>query len=274
MAYQHWTIEGLPWDQLDPSKVDPDLLKVVKAAALVEYNAGAYADYLCKVFGDDPEFDQAARDWAVEEIQHGKALGLWAERIDPGFSLEAAMARFREGYHLPLLNADRSVRGSKSGELVARCMVETGTSSYYSAIGSSTQEVVLKTICGHIAADEFRHYKLFYDHLKRYLKKENLGRFARIRVALGRIVETEDDELAYAFYAANAPDEPYDREKFSRAYVRRAYSYYKFEHVDRGVAMLFKACGLKPHSMMFNVASQLAWWLMSNRAKQLAKLAA
>ena len=30
-----------------------------------------------------------------------------------------------------------------------------------------------------------------------------IGRFGRLRVALSRIDETEDDELAYAYYAAN-----------------------------------------------------------------------
>jgi len=54
------------------------------------------------------------------------------------------------------------VRGSRSGELIARCVVETGTSSYYTAIADATDEPLLKTYAGHIASDELRHYKLFY----------------------------------------------------------------------------------------------------------------
>lgn len=274
---KHWTIEGLPWDKLDPGKVDADLLKVVKAAALVEYNSETYADYLCRIFHDDPEFQAQARQWAVEEVQHGAALGAWAEKIDPSWSLETAMAKFRAGYTPEhFLNDDAgSVRGSRSGEMVARCMVETGTSSYYSAIADATEEPVLQEICRHIAADEFRHYKLFYDTLNRYLDKEQLPRFKRLHIALGRIAESEDDELSYAFFAANANDnEAYDRKTYNKAYMQRAYSFYQFKHMDRVVAMVFKACGFKPHTLPHKIATKLAWWRIDSETRKMKKLAA
>lgn len=272
-AKKHWTVDDLPWDRLDPAKADPDLVKIVKAAALVEYNADDYAAYLCSVFHDDPAFQQAARDWAVEEVQHGVALARWAHAIDPSFDFAQANARFREGYTIKV-DARESIRGSRSGELIARCMVETGTSSYYTALGEATDEPVLKAICRHIASDELRHYKLFYDHLKRYLEKEDLGRLRRLRIALARIGETEDDELGYAYYAANAGDEPYDREAFNRAYMRRAFAFYRPRHVDKGVAMIFKACGLKPHSMLYKAATRATWWMMAQRTRRLQRLAA
>jgi rubrerythrin len=162
MGNNHWTLNDLPWDQLDRSKADAEILKIIKAAALVEYNGRDYATYLCNVFSDDPEFQQVAREWAVEEVQHGAALGRWAELVDPEFSLEAAFKRFTAGYKIKL-EATESIRGSRSGELIARCMVETGTSSYYTALGDATEEPVLKAICRRIAADELRHYKTFPD---------------------------------------------------------------------------------------------------------------
>ena len=64
-----------------------------------------------------------------------------------------AFERYRDGYKLPL-DANASVRGSRTGELIARCMVETGTSSYYTALGEATTEPVLKQVCKLIAADE------------------------------------------------------------------------------------------------------------------------
>jgi rubrerythrin len=269
MAKKHWTLDDLPWDRFDPSKVDPDVAQLVRAAALVEYNAGDYAHYLCNVFRDDPEFQQVARDWAVEEVQHGAALGKWAERVDPDWKLDVAFKRFTDGYRIQL-DASESIRGSLSGELIARCMVETGTSSYYAALGEATEEPVLKAICRHIAADELRHYKLFYTHLHRYLEKERLSRLTRLRIALGRVAESEDDELAYAYYAANAgADERYDHRTFNQAYVRRAYSYYRPHHLDRGMAMIFKAVGLSPQSRLLRFASKAAWWLMDSRRKKL-----
>ena len=142
------------------------------------------------------------------------ALGRWAQLADPSWDFDAAFERFRNGYQLPL-DATASVRGSQAGEMMARCIVETGTSSYYSALKDATDEPVLKQICGKIAADEFRHYKLFYDHLRRCLKRDRLEQAgAGCAIGWGRIAESEDDELAYAYYAANEPqDVPYDRKR-------------------------------------------------------------
>jgi len=116
---------------------------------------------------------------------------------------------------------------------------------------------------------------LFYDNLKRYLDKDGLNRLQRLKVALGRINETEDDELSYAFYAANTePGTPYDREHNNREYMRRAIPYYRDTHIDRALAMIFKACGLKPHSRMFDVTAYGAKWYLGRRQKQLSRLAA
>jgi len=268
MTGKHWTLDDIAWDRFDPALVDPDILKLVKAAAMVEHNGGDYAIYLCNVFADDPAFQAAARAWAAEEVQHGRALGRWAEMADPGFDFAAAFKRFTDGYHVPL-EAHDSVRGSRSGELVARCIVEVGTSSYYSALAAATREPVLNGICRNIAGDEFRHYKLFYTHLKRYLERERVGRARRVLVALGRIGESEDDELAYAYYAANAgPDEPYDRKRWSRAHGARAFGYYRPEHVNRGVAMAFKAAGLPPRGRLARVAGHAAFRFLRSRQKR------
>ncbi len=271
MDDKHWRLEDIPWDRLEPARAGEDLIKVVKTAALVEYNAEDYTHYLKAVFADDPGFCAAADAWRDEEVQHGRALGAWAERIDPAFDLERAIARFRAGYRLPHLEATNSVRGSRTGEMIARCMVETGTSSYYTAIADATDEPVLRFICRKIAGDEYRHYKLFYIYLKRYLEREGLGRFTRIKIGLARIVETEDDELAYAHYAATAaPDAVYDRKRYNRSYMRRAYSFYRPGHIDRAVAMIFKACGLKPGTWLYRTAATAMWRVMDGRARRLA----
>jgi rubrerythrin len=260
----HWTLDQIPWDRFDAGKVDPEILRIVKAASLVEQNGGDYAQYLCGVFHDDPDFQAVARRWGAEEIQHGQALGRWAELADPDFDHAAAARRFTAGYRVDL-DARSSVRGSRSGELVARCIVETGTSSYYTALAEAVEEPVLKAICIRIAADELRHYKLFYANMKRYLEAERLGFWGRLRIAAGRIAESEDDELAYAYYAANENQRPYDRRRCVAAYARRAYAVYRPHHVERGIAMIFKAIGLKPHGRLNLIAARLAWWGMQRR---------
>jgi rubrerythrin len=271
---KRWTLEDIPWDQFDPSKVNADLLKVAKAAALVEYNARDYGDYLGNVFHDDPDFRDASETWVNEEIQHGQALGRWASLAEPSFDFDAAVMRFRKQFRIDI-DVQASTRGSRAGELIARCMVETGTSSYYTALAEAADEPVLKTICQRIAADELRHYKLFYSHLKGYVAGEKISTLQRIRIALGRIMETEDDELACAYYAANAaPGDAYDRVRYSREYLSRTYGYYHQHHLDRVVAMVFKACGLRPQSLPFRLSQTVVWWFFANRTRYLKKMTA
>ncbi|MBV9522473.1 MAG: ferritin-like domain-containing protein [Alphaproteobacteria bacterium] len=265
-----WTLEDIAWDRFEPRKVDPGLVAIVKAASLVEHNGADYAQYLCKVFEGDAAFQEVARRWGAEEIQHGDALGRWAALADPTFDFSAACRRFSAGFRLDL-DAARSVRGSRSGELIARCVVETGTSSYYTALAEATQEPVLRQICQRIAADEFRHYKLFYATLQRYRATEKLGFLRRLRIAAGRIAETEDDELAYAYHAANDGAAPYDRRRCSAAYARRAFAVYRPHHVERGMAMVFKAVGLTPNGRINRIATRAACWVLRRRQARLAR---
>jgi len=236
----HWTAADIPWESFDLARVDPDILAVVRAASLVERNAADYATYLGNVFGDDAEFRILADEWAAEEIQHGDVLGRWAEMADASFNYADAFKRFVEGYRIPI-DVEASVRGSRTGELIARCIVETGTSSFYSALRDATEEPVLKAICHCIAGDEFRHYKLFYTHMRRYQERERLGTLRRAWVAAGRFIETGDDELPFAYHCANTPDDTYHRRSAATAYAGRAYGFYRLGHLQRAVNMMLKA---------------------------------
>ena len=73
MAADHWSLDDIPWEKFDPSKVDPELVKIVKAASMVEYNGGDYATYLCNVFSDQPELCDAERDEGDLRRQRGRS---------------------------------------------------------------------------------------------------------------------------------------------------------------------------------------------------------
>ncbi|HSH99628.1 MAG TPA: ferritin-like domain-containing protein [Reyranella sp.] len=265
-----WTLETIDWGRFDASKVDPEILRNIKAAAMVERNGGDYGIYLGRVFAGDSAFVEDVRRWADEEVQHGMALGRWAQLADPAWDFDLAFTRFRAGYQLPL-DATASVRGSQAGEMMARCIVETGTSSYYSALKDTTEEPVLKQICARIAADEFRHYRLFYDHMRRCLERDRLSRWQRLRIGWGRLAESEDDELCYAYYAANEPEgAAYDRKQAMRSYARVVYPLYRPNHVQRAMAMMLKAVGLEPQGRLNAWMTRAGVWFLRSRAAKYA----
>lgn len=268
---RRWTLDDIAWDRFDPSRVDRELLRMIKAAALVEFNAPDYVEYLCNVFQRFPQVQADIRAWGLEEEQHGRALARWAQLADPAFDFDEAVRRFREGYRIPI-DAQASVRGSQAGEMIARCVVEVGTSSFYSAIRDATEEPVLKQIVSHMASDEFAHYALFYETFLRF-KAQEPSRLKRLRIALGRISETDDDELSYAYYAGNYQDfatAPYQRQTFADAYQRRALGVYQRRHVDRLVRMVARASGFRPRSRLMDVAVAVAWRVIGWKRQRLS----
>lgn len=261
-----WDLDDIDWTRFDASRVDADLLAVAKAASLVEYNGYDYGTYLQGVFAGDKAFCRAAETWANEEVMHGKALRNWCELADPDFDFDKAIADFRAGFRVDM-EADASIRGSRSGELVARCIVETGTSSLYSALADATDEPVLKQVCQMIADDELRHYRLFHTYLARYLKKEDIGALERWKIALGRIQESEDDELAYAYYAANGGLPDYDRSYFMSKAMETAFSKYRRPHVRKAVGLTLKAVGLREDGLMAGALTPVVQAMLRRRVR-------
>ncbi|MGE3475690.1 MAG: acyl-ACP desaturase [Rhodospirillaceae bacterium] len=269
MAVKHWSLDDIDWSRFDATKVSPDLIAVIKTAAMVERNGADYGSYLNGVFKDDPAFQAAAAEWAKEEEQHGIALGRWAALADPHFDMDASFTRFTDMYKIPV-DAEASIRGSLTGELCARCVVETGTSSFYSAIRDAVDEPVLKQICKNIAADEFRHYQLFYRHMERYLAEQRDGAstWERFKVAFTRFREADDDEIASAYHAGNAVPGVYDRATSNAAYAARAFGFYQKRHVRRAGHMFAQAAGFNPEGLAAKLLGGLLWTVIWFRGRK------
>jgi hypothetical protein len=267
-----WTLDEIDWSRFDASKVDADLLAAVKGAALVEYNAPDYVSYLKRVYDGAPQATlDAIAHWGAEEVQHGLALARWAKLADPTYDFDDAFARFRKLYR-PAHFEGRggSVRGSKRGEMIARCVVESGTSSFYSAIRDATGEPVLKEVAARIAGDEYRHYNLFYRILQEQ-EEPDLPWWRKLWVAMGRVNEAEDDELACAYYCGNVDREkigstPYVRKTYSRAYNAKVVLLYRRHHVDKLVKMVALPAGINPAGLMSRFFSATLWHVIRLRA--------
>jgi rubrerythrin len=240
-----WQLESIPWQVFDPTKVDAKLLAQAKGAALVESNAADYVAYLRGVFHDNPQLLAEIETWGEEEERHGSTLRKWCEMADPHFDYEAALLRFKKAYKIPA--PSKSVRGSPARELVARCVVETGTSTFYTALKDACEEPLLKEICRRIAGDEIRHFNLFLKHLTtRYAREEHVGCSARLKTVLERVLEMDDPELTFAHFAANLGDDfnPQLFPLYAEKYMNEAMGYYRAKHFIMSAPMLAKTIGI------------------------------
>ncbi|MFV2092969.1 MAG: ferritin-like domain-containing protein [Hyphomicrobiales bacterium] len=270
-----WTLDDIDWQAFDAAKVDPELLKAVKAAALVEYNAPDYVAYLQGVFGPGSDTLAHFEQWGREEAQHGKALARWARMADPAFDFDDAMARFRALQNIDT-QATQSRRGSRAGEMVARCVVESGTSSFYTAIKDHTGEPCLKQIATYLAADEFAHYRLFLEILRAHANTDPISIAGRLKIAVARAAEADDDELAGAYFCANhQPGDGvvYERQRFTRAYLVRALGIYREQHIHRLVSMVLKAGGLNPRGWFSQTMCWAVWRIWQWRLAGLRRAA-
>ena len=82
--------------------------------------------------------------------------------------------------------------------------------------------------------------------------------------------ESDDDELAYAYYCANVPPEkeaitPYKRKKYSRLSAHASMTVYHRRHIQKLVQMVVKVVGANPHGWLANLAGALLWRRLQSR---------
>ena len=230
-----WALDDIPWDRFDRAQLDPEIVSLVKAAASSNTTARAYARHLCRVFADDPAFQASARRWGAEEVQHGEALGALGRAGRPEFDFAAAFARFRAGYRIDFDCRPVAPRLA-AGEMIARCIVETGTSSYYTALKDAAAEPVLQRDLPPHRRRRVAPLQAVLQEPRRVISSASgsaAGR--RLRVALGR-ARRKRGRRARLRLLRRQCERPtaYDRRHHGRAYARRAFAVYRKPHVVRG----------------------------------------
>jgi len=107
--------------------------------------------------------------------------------------------------------------------------------------------------------------------MKRYLRREKISLPRRLWIALGRVGESEDDELAYAFHCSNdAPGVPYAHDRCIASYMSRAMAAYRYNHLERGILMIMKAVGLAPRGRVARIVVSISWRFMQRRQRRFA----
>ena len=243
-----WRIEDVDLSRIDRRKAasNEHLLLLLCACSFIESGTDLYTSNLSSYFNDDPEVSAwLNNEWEPEEMQHGRALKTYIHHVWPEFDWDTAFRNFFAEYSLTCSMEDFEKK--RALEMVARCVVETGTATLYRAINECSDEPVLKQITDNIRTDEVRHYKHFFRYFKKYNRIEGNGRMAVLGALMRRVLElkNEDSEIAlrHVFairYPERVKDDVYNRELSARinALVRRNLS------ADMCVKMLLKPLDL------------------------------
>lgn len=198
--------DDLPWSvsDIDYASIDVEMVRdnrtlfyLLTAASFIESGSDTYAGNLATYYAHVPEAATwLARHWESEELQHGFALRRYVEHVWPEFDWPRGYQRFFDEYS-QTCSIDNFER-SHALEMAARCVVETGTATYYRALEQASDEPVLRDLTRRIANDEVRHYKHFFRYFNALNGQERIGR-ARVLGALARRlleIKNEDAEIA------------------------------------------------------------------------------
>jgi len=196
-----WGLDNIPFEQVNPELVRDreDLFYLVTGASFVEIASDLYTDNLIQYFQGDEQVVEWLRDhWQHEEMRHGYSLRDYVRTVWPDFDWQAAYDSFFDEYsRLCTVDEFEPTRGL---EMAARCVVETGTATFYQALSEQTCEPVLQGIAARIRADEVGHYKHFYQYFKLYSSKESPGRWAVFRAIKRRVLEARNSDAEIALW--------------------------------------------------------------------------
>ncbi|MDB5775218.1 MAG: ferritin-like protein [Herbaspirillum sp.] len=256
-----WRLEDIPFGQIDMASVRNDefLFVMLASASFVEILAETYSGNLIAHFdGDQDLTGWLESSWQKEEVQHGHALKTYVQTVWPEFDWETAHRAFCEEYSR--LCTVEQLEKRPVLELVARCVVETGTSTFYRSLEDYTREPVLRQIIDNIKMDEVSHYT----HFRRYFEIANADERQGVAAVAGAIwrrlreVRGEDAYIAFKHvyegrYADRAGLEPEWR-RYNRLMKRLARRHYPYL---MAVRML-----LKPLPMTEALKRLLQWPLL------------
>jgi hypothetical protein len=244
--------------QLDRERAEIEaniLFYIVASASFVEITSDLYTRNLVEFFEDDAEIvSWLSAVWEAEELGHGTRLRSHVKTAWPEFDWASAYARYHGEFSLHCTQA--GMAASQAEELVALCVVETGTASLYRMLANASDGPKLRQIAARIAGEEIGHYKQF---LRYFLRHRACGRLSTgriLRAVWSQITAIESEDAYYAFkhvYMSRNPSVSFNH----TAYVafRRSCRKLASRHFPYGMAikMLLKLLPLHPIFQRFAV---------------------
>lgn len=242
-----WSLANIDFDaiDIDSARRREDVFVLVCSCSFIESGSDLYTHNLVQHFPDDVVLRTwLVQHWEPEELQHGRALSTYIQHVWPEFDWHAAYQGFWNEYSKQCLT--EYLEPSRGLELVARCVVETGTASLYRALSTMHIEPVLTKLATHIMSDEVRHFKNFYHHFKHYRSKEQLNRWQILSAVLRRMAEIkrEDGDIALRHvFNERYPHLRGDCREFHRVASTTTSLLRRHTSAQMGIKMLLKPLG-------------------------------
>jgi hypothetical protein len=259
----NWDLDHVPLDLVDRATVASreSLFYLLTGASFVEIAADLYTDNLIQYFsGDDEVVDWLNSRWKVEEVRHGRVLRDYVRHVWPEFDWEGAYAAFYSDYSRQCtVDEFEPTRGL---EMVARCVVETGTATFYQALASQAPEPVLEGIAYRIRAEEINHYKHFYHYFRKYSLVESPGRLRVVAALKRRLFEARHDDAECALthvHRFRHPEAAIDEGQFRALCAKISREIKQNYPVEMAAKMLLRPLGL-PAGIARFIEGPLAKW--------------
>jgi rubrerythrin len=209
-----WYYEkDIAYESIDIDKVKDNtyLLKTLLIASFIEITSPVYEKNLTEYYkNDNATIGWLQKSWEPEEVQHGKSLKQYINTVWPGFDWEKHYNIFTENY-LPLCKVE-ALEATRAREMIARMVVETGTSTFYKTLANYAKylnEPVLEDLTLKISKDEVYHFEMFEKVFKKYKDEENLARNDITKILYTRLKDINNEDIKIAFESIQS-EQSYD----------------------------------------------------------------
>ena len=152
--------------------------------------------------------------------------------------------------------------------MVARCVVETGTATFYQSLATQTHEPILKGIALAIRAEEINHYKHFYAYFNKLNINCITNRWQIFGAVCRRVLEARKDDaecaMWHVFNTRKVTTKPVDLRQFKLLYRQLSLQIKKEYPLAMATKMLIKPMRLPLKVAQFiegPVATCSAWIL-------------
>lgn len=169
-----WSFNELPdFSEIRPELLSPQIIKLVKHAAIAEFGTLPGAHNFLREWADDISFSNWALSWGAEESRHSLVLCRYLRAI--GVEVMSKHALYKRHPYDP--------GPTRASTLMMNMISESRAAVTYERVANTTQEPVAKKIFTLLSRDEARHASAFAQFCKEQCAVDERNRVSAMEQA-------------------------------------------------------------------------------------------